>query len=291
MSNSFSALEGNKGKIVDIFGNDFCNKSINDTLPIEESLEANDHLANLMYGKEISELLKNRQMDELESRYTKLYDQIVSSNKELDGLDLSEIGLLLVRPETFARSEEYIKFLENLKLQVLLSKDTTIDFDKYWLLYNHALIIKDTMVEFPTRTFNYILNSCKLLVVTKSDLNKSNDSVSTILSERKGEVGVSSPGTFRGDIGYQLLKEYVIAPNTFTKEANIALDPIGMYRLITRSLVPSDNRHVSATIPLLAFAGQTVHIPNDEEISKDISVLCDSEDIKFVKKLVQGGKK
>lgn len=66
----------------------------------------------------------------------------------------------------------------------------------------------------------------------------------------------------------------MIGENEFTSEANITLDPIGMYRVITRELIDYDKAHEIAELPLLFYAGQAVHTPDDDEIEKDFRTIC-----------------
>lgn len=281
----FSTLLDNANKIENIFGKDFLKKSIEDRLDIKDSLMANDYLANLLYGSEIASLLKKHNLKRIEELYRELYEEFILSNEKIENTNLDKIGLLILRPETLKNEDIYISFLTKLQFDIILQKRIVLDFKKYWLLYHHGLINRDTKYEFPTRTFNYIFNECLLLVVKKANVNFSNNSVSTILTRHKGREGMYIPETFRG-IAFDLLKDYVIDTNKFSEQANVALDPIGMYRLITRSLVESDRRHEKVNIPLLLFAGQAVHIPNDEEIAKDLTVICEKEDIELIKRKI-----
>lgn len=278
-----STLLNNANKVESIFGKAFLEKSIEDRLSIAECLNANEHIANMLYGSELASLLKNRDLTKIGNLYRDLTEEVLTPKaKELAAIDLDEIGIVLIRPETVKSKEDYICFLRQLKFDIILSKKVVLDFKRYWLLYHHGLIRDDTLFEFPTRTFNYVLNDCHLLVLKKSDINLSADSASTILGRYKGREGMYAPETFRG-IAFDLLKKYVVSTNKFSEQANIVLDPIGMYRLITRSLVWSDCRHENATEPLLLFAAQGVHIPNDDEINKDLSILCDSRDIQEIR--------
>lgn len=147
--------------------------------------------------------------------------------------------MILIRPETFGAKEKYKDFLKSLKLELLLEKDFRVCFEQYWILYHHGLKHQDSVLDFPTRTFNYIDNDVCLLVFTG---NK----------------------------------------DEFTREANIALDPIGAYRMLVRGKIDSDRCHEIADNPLLFYSAQAVHIPNRYEINKDLGVLCDEQDLEEI---------
>jgi hypothetical protein len=46
-----------------------------------------------------------------------------------------------------------------------------------------------------------------------------------------------------------------------------------------RGLIPSDDMHNEVDIPLLFYAGQAVHAPNDEEVLRDLAILCTNDEI------------
>ena len=78
------------------------------------------------------------------------------------------------------------------------------------------------------------------------------------------------------------MKKQVGKSDVFTKEANIALDPIGAYRMLARGKIDSDRCHEIADNPLLFYSAQAVHIPNRYEINKDLGILCDEQDLEEI---------
>lgn len=98
----------------------------------------------------------------------------------------------------------------------------------------------------------------------------------------KGKHGIYTPNTLRWDIAFNELKKYLVSQNEFTKEANIALDPIGAYRMLARGKIDSDRCHEIADNPLLFYSAQAVHIPNRYEINKDLGILCDEQDLEEI---------
>ena len=167
-----------------------------------------------------------------------------------------------------------------------MEKDITINFEKYWMLYHEGMLMglknNDPLIDFPTRTFNYINNKCHLFIVSNNIFDLA---VSDYIFKYKGKHGNYTKNTLRGDITYNILKPYVIDGKTLTKNSNIPLDPIGLYRLLVRNQLDSDGWHNKVDLPILFYVGQGVHIPSRSEINKDLNVLCDDDDIKLLSKM------
>lgn len=284
MSNiSYYPLQENYGKILRIFGKDFLEKSMHDNLSVQESLEANNHLMDVIYGKELANLIRNRQYEKVKELYLPIYHKRVLSREVTQDININDIGIVLVRPETMGLCHEYEQMLKSKGLQIIFDKNMTIDFEQYWILYQHGLIHYDCRYDFPTRTFNYVDNSCKLYVIASNGSRNIDGSISNYIKTFRGKHGRYTPNTLRGDIAYNGLKEYCVDENTFTEETNIFLDPIGMYRAITRGQIDYDRSHEVATLPLLFYAGQAVHTPEDDEIERDFRALCTVTDIQEIK--------
>lgn len=279
----YYALMKNMEKVKLYFGSEFLEKSYFDKLTVEDSLNANNQLMDIVYGKNVSELIKKREYEEVKKQYLAMYKSIIQPKELLDGLDMDKIGIVLIRPETLGLSEQYKHLLQLKGLEIVLEKNLIISFEQYWILYQHGLIHYDCRYDFPTRTFNYAGNECKLLVVTPTKELNLSENTSDYLKKIKGKHGRYTEGTLRGDIAFNGLKDYVTQNNTFTPEANIILDPIGMYRVITREMVDYDRAHEIADLPLLFYAGQAIHTPDDDEIERDFRTLCSSQDIEKVK--------
>ena len=280
MTERFGSLNNNYDKIREILGEDYLEKSLNDTLTREEFIEANYKIGSFCYGEEVNRLLWERRLDLIYALYKEYLDSL--NLEELQEVDFSKLGLILVRPEVYYYREEYRTFLEERDLEVVFEKKIRLDFKEYLLLYYDSFILDDTMYDFPSRTFNYIDNDSYLFVVT----SKTKDNVADYLFSIKGKQGRYEIGTLRGDVSYTLLKDNV-HEGMFIKEAIIPLDPIGAGRMLTRDLIPHDGSHNVSDIPLLFYAGQSVHIPNSKEIKRDMATLCDREEIQIVLKKVR----
>ena len=279
----FFPLEENYLKISKMFGQDFLTKSFFDGLSLNDVIEANEILANYVYGSEIANLIKNKNADEL----IEIRDAINKKNSiKTDDINISQYGIMLVRPETMGCINNYISRLNEIGVKVLYKKNINLQFEQYLILYFDGLMSglnnPNGFFDFPTRTFNYINNQCCLLVLgTNLPLNIP---LSDYLSQYKGTHGVSTPGTFRGDVALKALKPYIIDGYTLKNEANIPLDPIGAYRVIVRNNSEYKGWHGDVEYPILFYAGQAVHIPNSRELQRDMSVLCDDEIIRSLKK-------
>lgn len=271
-------LLDNYRKIENIFGLDFVKKSENDELSVDDFLYANDRLSKKVYGEKIASLIRNREIDKLDMLYNELISTMPNRNLSSE-INLDDLGMILIRPETLGAKEKYKNFLKSLRLELLLEKDFRVCFEQYWILYHHGLKHQDSVFDFPTRTFNYIDNDVCLLVFTGNKDELEVQTISDYLFRYKGKHGIYTLNTLRGDIAFNELKKYLISKDEFTGEANIALDPIGAYRMLVRGKIDSDRCHEIADNPLLFYSAQAVHIPNRYEINKDLGVLCDDQDL------------
>jgi len=287
----FYPLEQNKDIIVNLFGSDFMKDSIDDRLSVDASLEANQLLANYLYGYEIAEMLRNRQIDKLNERFNQLKTKYVDSKQIPLNVNFEKLGLVLIRPENIGLVEKYINFLESKNLSVIYKKKVILDFENYWLLYHHGLICYDAMHDFPTRTLNYINKECCLLLVYSTE--KKNFPVADYLMSMKGKQGIEKNGTLRGDIAYNALKKCVTNDGMhFTENYyNILFDPIGMCRILVRNQIDSDHSHDMVDLKLLYYVGQAVHIPDSREILDDFRVLFTDNDIDYVEQKIKALRK
>lgn len=272
-----------------LYGSDFLNRSKFGELSAIEAVEANEVLSDEMYGLAISSLIRNREYRKLLNVRDEMFESLASPELILDGLDLDRIGLVLIRPELLSSTGDCKKLLLDNELDILLSKRIKINLDQYLSLYPHAVATPNTYYDFPTRTLNYIHQDLELIIVCnrlKPNV-PSTFNVSNFLSKKiRGVQGTFTPGTLRGDIAFNTIKSNldlrynnIIYPN-----AAIALDPIGTYRHLAGGDIPSNKVHETVEIPLLFYAGQGVHIPNQDEIKRDLRILCNQEDLLFIAK-------
>ncbi len=280
MEERFGSLNNNYSKIERVLGKDFLSKSEEDILTVDDFLEANYKIGDFCYGKDFNQLLWDRNLNMIYNIYGEYIDSL--GIDELKSIDFSKIGLILIRPECFYYRDKFKKFLEDRNLKVLLEKQISLDFKQYLSLYYESITLEDTMYDFPSRTLNYIDNDCYLMVVT----SKEKENVPEYLTGIKGKQGKYAIGTLRGDVAYNLLKQN-IHEGQLIKEAIIPLDPIGAGRMLTRDKIKHDGSHNVSDIPILFYAAQSVHVPNEHEIRRDIATLCSKEEIEYVLKKVR----
>ena len=276
---NLTSLQDNNTIINNLFGQDVLNKSINNEIGNDLFKELNEELANTLYGKDIAEAIRIRNMRYLDDYYKHLYEKFLSSGLSKE-IDLDRIGLVVVRPEMYDSREEIVKKLEYLKFEILHSGDKILNREQYITLYYHGLIHPYSTIDFPTRTLNYIDKKSYLIIVSSKDRGN----VSDYLNAIKGQPGFISENTFRG-YTTEVLKAYIKTRDSFYSEYNALLDPISAYRLIVDHKVDqtkTDNHHEQADFPLLYYAGQGVHIPDSTEIQRDINVICTEKELKKV---------
>ena len=279
MSKELSSLQVNKTILTSLFGKDIVLKSQKNQIDNELFEYLNTKLSKYVYGDDIASAVSTRNMKYLEDYYNYLYEKFTNNSLSKD-INLSKIGLILVRPEMYDNSEKIINKLKQLKFKILHTGDKILSIEQYITLYYHGLIHEYSTIDFPTRTFNYVGKKSRLIIVSAKD----HGNVSTYLNTIKGQPGFISKDTFRGETK-ESLRKYVKSNDRFYDEYNILLDPISAYRLIVDHKVDqtkTDNHQEVANYPLLYYAGQGVHIPDNAEIERDISVICTEKELKKV---------
>ena len=276
MSKELSSLQVNKTILTSLFGKDIVLKSQRNQIDNELFEDLNTKLSKFVYGDDVASAVSTRNMKYLEDYYNYLYEKFTNNSLSKD-IDLSKIGLILVRPEMYDNSEKIINKLKELRFKILHTGDKILSIEQYITLYYHGLIHEYSTIDFPTRTFNYVGKKSRLIIVSSNDYGN----VSTYLNTIKGQPGFISKDTFRGETT-ESLRKYVKSNDRFYDEYNVLLDPISAYRLIVDHKVDqtkTDNHQELADFPLLYYAGQGVHIPDKNEIERDISVICTEKEL------------
>jgi hypothetical protein len=285
ITENLKMLHGYNSKILSgLYGPDFIERSISGRLSAKETIEANSVLSDEIYGVAISSLIRNREYGKLLSMRDEIIEPILSPESDLGALDLSRIGLVLIRPELLDQSTDCKDLILNKGLDILFSKTVRVNLSQYFALYPHGIAVPETYYDFPTRTLNYINHESELIVVcNRLNFNSSDNlTVSDFLSNNlKGTQGIYKPGTLRGEIAFNAINASIdkSGNNIICPNAAVALDPIGAYRHLVDGSIPSNGVHNSVEVPLLFYAGQGVHIPRRDEIKRDLEILCSQEDI------------
>lgn len=275
----FYPLESNCELIRKIFGNKFYQNMLDDRLSSDECIMANNTLAEILYGQDIYKALNNDDVLYIKNKVELIRNNFKKRVNYIRDFDTDCFGMLFIRPENVQAVDSYIKFLEDRGLNVIYKTKTRISFDQYLSMYYHGLIPKESRYDFPTRTLNYINKDCYLLVVYSD--NENIYPVSDYLTSIKGKQGKYTEGTLRGDVAYNLLKEFVSSDGLSFSDNNLNLlfDPIGMSRLLVRNQIESDNSHNIADLKLLFYTGQAVHVPDSSEFVRDFSTICNDNEV------------
>lgn len=284
-------LEENYKIILELFGNSFFKDIQNDNLNVKDCIFANEILSEYLYGKEIANSLKRRELKIIKDKVVELRKKYDYKSLILNDIDFNNLGMIVVRPENVGAIENYENFLKQKGLLTIYKKKVKINFEQYLLLYYHGLIPIESKYDFPTRTLNYINKDCYLLFTYLP--NYQSLPLSDYLISLKGKQGKKENGTLRGDIAYNELKKYVTndGKGFIDNKYNIPFDPIGMCRLLVREKIDSDLSHNISNLKILYYVGQAVHVPDSTEILNDFSVLCDENDIDYLEQKIKQLKK
>ena len=260
-------LHHNEDLVKSVVGQEYLQKSIDNCLDLASLTEANFKMASALYGNHLARLIKE------------VKSNILESVKIPSEINLDEIGLVLIRPELMDNLAECQEFLSNENLEMIYEKDLLINFQQYWGLYNIGLsyLEKEKIIDFPTRTANYINLPCHLLILKGSHLN----GVSELLTSLKGRAGEINRKTIRGSIAITALSSFINKEDCsdFHQEYRMVFDLIGIYRNLVSGKIKSDDSHKSVDIPLLFYAGQGVHIPDKNELEDNLKILLDQTEI------------
>jgi hypothetical protein len=273
-----------------LFGREYTEASANDRVTTNQVLEANETLGTFLYSDEVADLVRRNARQQLDARRVEIIETVALPVRLLKGLNLDRLGIVVIRPEAFGLTDESKELLLVNGLTPLVDKTIQINFAQYWSLYGPGLTDPDARYDFPTRTLNYINKDIRVLAVAGDPEKLGAESVSDYITDKlKGRQGSFAVNTLRGDIAYTALKK-LISPSgdTFkTPALTLALDPIGAYRKLVDSDIPSDRTHASADCPLLFYAGQSMHVPDNTEIRLDSRILLTEEEIAHINEELQ----
>jgi len=275
-----------------LFSSDYTEASANDRVTTDQVLEANEILGTFLYGDEVADLVRRNARQKLDAQREEIIESVALPESLLKGLNLDRFGIVVLRPEALSLAEESKELLVVNGLTPIIDKTIQINFAQYWSLYGPGLTDPDARYDFPTRTLNYINKDIRVLAVAGDPEKLGAESVSDYITDKlKGRQGSFTVNTLRGDIAYVALRKLVSpAGYTFSNPMHaLALDPIGAYRKLVCSDIPSDRIHMSADCPLLFYAGQAMHVPNSTEIGLDSRVLLTEEEIVHINKELQDG--
>lgn len=264
--------------ITGVFGDEFAEQSASGSLSVDSTLQANEALGELLYGSEVSSLLRAGHITQLGKLAADNLQEVSLPNKALEPMDLRTVGMVVIRPEIVELRGDCRDLLVSYGLSVVEEKLIELTFAQYWGMYHHGLVHPDAYHDFPTRTLNYIGKPSHLMIVTAGpDVTQGLTTSDYLTARIKGRQGVSQPATLRGDIAYNALRSSVsrVRKGAFKTPCDtIAHDPVGAYQHLVQGSIRSDGAHNTVDEPLLFYAAQGVHIPDTDEMMRDLSILC-----------------
>lgn len=267
-----------------LYGDDFLEKRLTNSLSTTETVDANEALADELYGSTIASLLREGAYGTVLSMRDEITESTLLPIEVLDGIDMDKVGLIVVRPELYSNASVCRDLLVSAGFNIITDRDAEITFAQYLSLYPHGLAIPESHYDFPTRTLNYINRTSRLIVFSKQAGSEDNRAATTIASvDHKGTQGTFRKDTLRGHIALKSLDLY-FDDHKAIDEASIALDPLAAYQKLVSGEIASNGIHNSVEKPPLFYAAQGVHVPDRDEIDRDIRVLCTLEDIEIIRK-------
>ena len=105
--------------LTSLFGKDIVLKSQKNQIDNELFEYLNTKLSKYVYGDDIASAVSTRNMKYLEDYYNYLYEKFTNNSLSKE-INLSKIGLILVRPEMYDNSEKIINKLIKKHNQIML---------------------------------------------------------------------------------------------------------------------------------------------------------------------------
>ena len=237
-------------------------------------VEFNENLAQILYGPRVLSLFQKGNTEEI-TRLADVTTQrlLAPKNELLKTLDFDKLGMILVRPEARFLTDEVKEVLSGQGYEIVLESTLCVTIPQYWAMYNEGFLQSD-IYDFPTRTLTYTNGESKILIVKKDMPNLQGH----LNANLKGKSGIASvTETLRGTAifnGYESIKK------TDAKLFYDTVDPLGMYRAIARNALPSKDPFYERHDPVLYYAGQGVHLPEDYELKTVFGVLLTNKQLK-----------
>lgn len=186
-------------------------------------------------------------------------------------LENGDIALITIRAEMLHHASNILQFLKARDLEEISSFKQKLTADQYWDIYHRGITNPEARETMATRTLVYTSNDVLTVILRDKKGNKGYTASDYLFRELKGKSGEYCPGTLRGDI-IRKEAERVGLNKLDNKEVALAADPLGAYRNIIRDKqLPPDS--------LLKYTAVSVHIPNSDELPRDMSVLLNRDQL------------
>lgn len=218
-------------------------------------------------------------------RFRELTNQHIQSFLEdkkdiVDRVTQTGVTPVLVRPEAFHLSYKIAAFLKERGFEVVSMTTRRVSFEEYWAIYEHTFgdPVKENHVR--RRIFGYINRPACLLVVKNKLAGNSKECADMIAKKYKGKAGFKNDDTLRGGLIYDEISEIRDANDS---SALFALDPLMEY-------VYNDHTTYEKGIASIFHANLPgVHIPESQEVEKDLCVLLSRKEMETFREVAQRG--
>jgi len=180
------------------------------------------------------------------------------------------IGMVLVRPDMLHIAPQVEEFVGD-RFEIIDSVTTEVGPEVYWQMYSEAIVGRETRNSRLSRAAIYVGSACQMIVFRAKDSQPTEEPTADYVYEQlKGKQGVAQPDTLRGELvleGALAIGAHQLVDRTVA----LALDPFGAYRKIVRE--DQNGPHASLAHPLLFYTGVGVHVPNYQEMQRDLALL------------------
>jgi hypothetical protein len=183
----------------------------------------------------------------------------------------NNLMMILIRPEIIYLSSIIEEFLRGKGFYIVYRKMVKMNIAEYITLYSHAFSdpIKENHIR--RRAFGYVGQHCKLLIFSLNDSNVSSPSEFNLAY--KGTTKRDSE-TLRGSIAFN---EALINSLDSRPIVENAVNPYRTYEFL-------DPQNTNKTKPFGYINNlQSIHTPEDHEITKDMSIFLNKQDIELIK--------
>lgn len=187
----------------------------------------------------------------------------------------NDVCLIIVRPEMTHYIDAIKDFLEERDFSTVFESTQKLDPYQYWDIYHRGITHPNARYSMATRTIVYTSSYVTAIVFNSPNPQNSSSSADYLFNKLKGNAGVYTENTLRGDLVLKEAKRLGFNNMEMDTTLALAIDPLATYRnLIKESHLPSDT--------LLTYTSVSIHIPNQEELGRDLSVLFDKEQLKSI---------
>lgn len=248
-------------------------QALYDSLKTEDLRKYNEQVAQVLYGPKILELFKNHQYQEITDLSERIKQRQIQPKREiLELINFNSLGMVVVRPEARFLGDNVNTFLVERGYEIVLEQPMIIDLRQYWTMYNEGFL-QSNIDDFPTRTLIYTHGESKVLVLHREEYDAQNN----LAADLKGQAGIpSAQPTLRGTV---VLDGFEKAKHENESLFYESVDPLGMYRAICTGKIHSSDPYDQCADPVLYYAGQGVHIPDDHELSTNAGVLLNTSQL------------